>query len=57
MPAASRPTLPDEQEWKQFDDLMARHGATRASEVPRFAPTVAFINSDRERNWINGGDE
>lgn len=51
------PDLPDEQEWQRIDVLMARHGTTRATERPRFAATVAAINTDRERNWINGGSE
>jgi hypothetical protein len=49
--------LPDEQEWQRLDLLMAKHGVTRATAQPRLAATVAVINSDRERNWINGGEE
>lgn len=50
------PALPDEAEWQRLDDLMAKYG-TRATERPRFAATVARINTDRERRWINGEDE
>lgn len=51
------PELPDEPEWQRLDALMAEHGTTRATALPEFAATVAAISSDRERNWINGGDE
>jgi hypothetical protein len=50
------PELPDEAEWLRFDGLMQRYG-TRATLRPQFAATVAEINTDRERNWINRGDE
>lgn len=51
------PDLPDEAEWTRLDELMARHRTTRATERPRYAATVAVINTVRETNWINGGDE
>jgi hypothetical protein len=50
------PELPDEAEWRRLDELMQRYG-TRATLRPQFAATVAEINTDRERNWINRGDE
>jgi hypothetical protein len=49
--------LPDEPEWRRLDDLMAKYGTTRSTEQPRYAATVAAINTDRERSWISGGDE
>ena len=48
--------LPDEAEWERLDQLMA-HRMTRPAAQATFAATVAAINTDRERNWINGGDE
>ena len=48
--------LPDEAEWHRLERLMAR-GGSRESHQTRYAATIASINTDRERNWINGGGE
>lgn len=48
--------LPDDAEWERLDQLMAHHG-TRLAAQAAFAGTVAAINTDRERNWIHGGEE
>lgn len=49
-----RTDMLDEAEWQRLDALVADSGGTRATERPRFAATVAAINTDRERNWISG---
>ncbi|PZG12956.1 hypothetical protein C1I95_24755 [Micromonospora craterilacus] len=51
------PVLPDGQGWRRFDAVMAGSGGTRAALSRRYAGTVAAINTPREQNWINGGDE
>jgi hypothetical protein len=48
--------LPDETEWERLDLLMGHH-MTQAAARRTYAATVAAINTDRERNWINGGEE
>ncbi|MFD6565368.1 hypothetical protein [Micromonospora profundi] len=47
----------DEAEWQRSDALMADTAGTRATERPRFAATVAAIDSARERNFISGEGE
>ncbi|MEU8334824.1 hypothetical protein [Micromonospora tulbaghiae] len=47
----------DETEWRQSDALMADSAGTRATKRPRFAATVASINTERERKWISGEGE
>lgn len=49
-------TLPDEAEWQRLDALMAGHGA-RATLRATMAGTVAAVDSERERDWINAGEE
>lgn len=50
-------TMPDEAEWRRLDALMAERVGTRSTERPRYAATVAEINTQRERHWIGGGEE
>lgn len=47
--------LPDDAEWDRLDQLMGHH-ITRAAARRTYAATVAAINTDRERNWINEGE-
>lgn len=49
--------LPDAQEWRRLDLLMAVRGGTRERYIPAMAGTVAAINTDRETAWIQGDDE
>lgn len=55
--AGINPEMPDEAEWQRSDELMGERSGTRATERPRYAATVAAINSVRERAWISGGGE
>lgn len=49
--------MPDEMEWQRLDAMMEKYDTTRERCRPRFAATVAAIQSPRESHWINGGDE
>lgn len=46
----------NEAEWVRLDDLMARHGGTRATCEPRYADTITSILSPRETRFITKGD-
>lgn len=46
--------MPDEQEWERLDVIMTPFSGTRAAAVTAMAATVAVINTDRERAWIDG---
>jgi hypothetical protein len=51
------PSLPDEQEWQRFDQLMASRRLSRAICRPRFAATVAAIRSPKEAAYIRDAAE